>query len=161
MHFSFCKNTNWMKSTKARQMWMEMNISLKILRVNEGLSGNLFEKLWGSLFALDLLCLLTDLILIFIFNASLYLRVVMWKCSCRSFLCSKLQTNFLLSLRAHLDVGLTRTTTGNRVFGAMKGAADGGLKIPHSVKRFPGLIISICSVGLFIFSCSSVFFDGL
>lgn len=42
------------------------------------------------------------------------------------------------AFRAHLDVGLTRTTTGNRVFGAMKGAADGGLKIPHSVKRFPG-----------------------
>eukprot|EP00061_Rhincodon_typus_P009483 g33032.t1 len=30
-----------------------------------------------------------------------------------------------------LDAGLTRTTTGNKVFGAMKGAADGGLSIPH------------------------------
>lgn len=29
-------------------------------------------------------------------------------------------------------------TVGNRVFGAMKGAADGGLHVPHSVKRFPG-----------------------
>lgn len=28
--------------------------------------------------------------------------------------------------------------TGNRVFGAMKGACDGGLHIPHSNKRFPG-----------------------
>merc|ERR1712080_746478 len=30
------------------------------------------------------------------------------------------------------------TTTGAKVFGAMKGAADGGLDIPHSEKRFPG-----------------------
>ncbi|PHJ22095.1 ribosomal protein rpl5 [Cystoisospora suis] len=37
-----------------------------------------------------------------------------------------------------LDVGIVRTTVGNRVFGAMKGAADGGLHVPHSVKRFPG-----------------------
>lgn len=37
-----------------------------------------------------------------------------------------------------LDIGLVRTTTGNRVFGAMKGALDGGLNIPHSNKRFPG-----------------------
>lgn len=27
---------------------------------------------------------------------------------------------------------------GARVFGALKGAADGGLDIPHSEKRFPG-----------------------
>lgn len=39
---------------------------------------------------------------------------------------------------AYLDVGLTRTTIGNRVFGALKGACDGGLYIPHSHKRFPG-----------------------
>ena len=37
-----------------------------------------------------------------------------------------------------LDVGLVRTTTGNRVFGALKGAVDGGVNIPHSEKRFPG-----------------------
>jgi large subunit ribosomal protein L5e len=37
-----------------------------------------------------------------------------------------------------LDVGLCRTSTGNRVFAAMKGAADGGLDIPHSVKRLAG-----------------------
>jgi large subunit ribosomal protein L5e len=37
-----------------------------------------------------------------------------------------------------LDVGLVRTTTGARVFGAMKGAVDGGLNIPHKDKRFPG-----------------------
>lgn len=37
-----------------------------------------------------------------------------------------------------LDVGLVRTTTGARVFGAMKGAVDGGLNIPHKNRRFPG-----------------------
>merc|ERR1712158_313535 len=40
--------------------------------------------------------------------------------------------------RCFLDVGLTRTTTGNKVFGALKGALDGGLDIPHNNKRFPG-----------------------
>jgi large subunit ribosomal protein L5e len=40
--------------------------------------------------------------------------------------------------RAFLDVGLARTTTGARVFGALKGAVDGGLDIPHSTRRFPG-----------------------
>jgi len=39
---------------------------------------------------------------------------------------------------ALLDVGLVNTTTGHRVFGAMKGAVDGGLRVPHSEKRFPG-----------------------
>lgn len=40
--------------------------------------------------------------------------------------------------RCFLDTGLTRTTTGAKVFGALKGAVDGGLDIPHSTKRFPG-----------------------
>jgi len=40
--------------------------------------------------------------------------------------------------RALLDVGTKNTTTGARVFAALKGAADGGLDIPHSNKRFPG-----------------------
>ncbi|KAK7314635.1 hypothetical protein VNO77_33162 [Canavalia gladiata] len=40
--------------------------------------------------------------------------------------------------RALLDVGLIKTTTGNRIFGALKGALDGGLDIPHSDKRFAG-----------------------
>lgn len=40
--------------------------------------------------------------------------------------------------KCFLDVGLTKTSTGARVFGAMKGASDGGLYIPHSEKRFPG-----------------------
>lgn len=37
-----------------------------------------------------------------------------------------------------LDVGLKRTSTGAKVFGAMKGAVDGGLEIPHSPSRFVG-----------------------
>jgi len=40
--------------------------------------------------------------------------------------------------RALLDVGLRRTTTGSKVFAALKGATDGGLDIPHSEKRFVG-----------------------
>lgn len=40
--------------------------------------------------------------------------------------------------KAYLDVGLKRTSTGSRVFGALKGASDGGIFIPHSDKRFPG-----------------------
>ncbi|KAF8076450.1 hypothetical protein FPV67DRAFT_1618206 [Lyophyllum atratum] len=40
--------------------------------------------------------------------------------------------------KAYLDVGLKRTSTGSRVFGAMKGASDGGIFVPHSDKRFPG-----------------------
>jgi len=38
----------------------------------------------------------------------------------------------------NLDVGLHRTTTGAKIFAALKGAVDGGLKIPHSERRFPG-----------------------
>jgi len=37
-----------------------------------------------------------------------------------------------------LDVGLKRTTNGSRIWGALKGGADGGLHIPHSIGRFPG-----------------------
>jgi len=39
---------------------------------------------------------------------------------------------------ALLDVGLARTSTGARVFAALKGAVDGGLNIPHNNKRFRG-----------------------
>merc|ERR1712002_216361 len=42
------------------------------------------------------------------------------------------------AFRAFLDTGLARTSTGARIFGALKGAADGGLDVPHSEKRFPG-----------------------
>jgi len=40
--------------------------------------------------------------------------------------------------KATLDIGLVRATVGNKVFGALKGACDGGLYIPHSTGRFPG-----------------------
>lgn len=40
------------------------------------------------------------------------------------------------AFRAYLDVGLARTTTGARVFGALKGAADGGIDIPHRLVVF-------------------------
>jgi large subunit ribosomal protein L5e len=40
--------------------------------------------------------------------------------------------------RCLLDVGCKTTSSGCRIFGALKGAADGGLDIPHSEKRFPG-----------------------
>jgi len=40
--------------------------------------------------------------------------------------------------KALLDVGLARTTTGSKIFGALKGAADGGLDVPHNDRRFPG-----------------------
>jgi len=40
--------------------------------------------------------------------------------------------------RAYLDVGLARTTTGSKVFAALKGACDGGLEVPHSASRFVG-----------------------
>lgn len=39
---------------------------------------------------------------------------------------------------AVLDIGIRRPTVGNRVFGVLKGATDGGIHVPHSVKRFPG-----------------------
>lgn len=37
----------------------------------------------------------------------------------------------------YLDAGLARTTTGNKVFGAVKGAVDGGLAIPHRLGIIP------------------------
>ncbi|CAG8501337.1 8854_t:CDS:2 [Funneliformis caledonium] len=40
--------------------------------------------------------------------------------------------------KAFLDVGLKRTSTGSKVFAALKGASDGGIFIPHSENRFPG-----------------------
>jgi len=40
--------------------------------------------------------------------------------------------------RAFLDVGLHRTTTGSKVFAAMKGAADSGIEVPHAVSRLVG-----------------------
>jgi len=43
--------------------------------------------------------------------------------------------------RAILDIGLYRATTGNRVFGTLKGFSDGGIFIKHNNKRFPGFKI--------------------
>jgi len=40
--------------------------------------------------------------------------------------------------RANLDIGLARTTTGARVFSVLKRAIDGGILVPHSVRRFAG-----------------------
>jgi len=40
--------------------------------------------------------------------------------------------------KALLDVGLRRTTTGSKVFAALKGATDGGLNVPHGESRFVG-----------------------
>jgi len=40
--------------------------------------------------------------------------------------------------RCFLDTGLKRTSTGAKVFAALKGACDGGLDIPHNEKRFVG-----------------------
>jgi len=40
--------------------------------------------------------------------------------------------------KALLDIGIVRTTMGARCFGALKGAVDGGLHVPHSCKLFPG-----------------------
>jgi large subunit ribosomal protein L5e len=51
---------------------------------------------------------------------------------------SKGKENLRKPFKAFLDVGLARITTGNKVFGAMKGAVDAGVHIPHSVKKFPG-----------------------
>lgn len=45
--------------------------------------------------------------------------------------------------KAVLDIGITPPTTGNRVFGAMKGASDGGIYIKHNNKRFPGFKIKM------------------
>jgi len=42
------------------------------------------------------------------------------------------------AFRCCLDIGLRRTTTGAKIFGALKGALDGGLNMPHSTRRFPG-----------------------
>lgn len=40
--------------------------------------------------------------------------------------------------KAFLDIGLRRTTTGSKIFAALKGAIDGGVNVPHSEARFVG-----------------------
>lgn len=37
-----------------------------------------------------------------------------------------------------LDIGLTRSTVGNRVYAVLKGALDGGLNIPHNTRKYFG-----------------------
>ena len=56
----------------------------------------------------------------------------------RTYFVEELDEDGKKPFRCLLDVGIKNTTTGSRVFGAMKGASDGGLDIPHSHKRFPG-----------------------
>jgi large subunit ribosomal protein L18 len=38
---------------------------------------------------------------------------------------------------AILDIGLTRSTPGGKVYGALKGAVDGGLNVPHGESILP------------------------
>jgi large subunit ribosomal protein L5e len=42
------------------------------------------------------------------------------------------------AFQCFLDIGLSRSSKGARVFVAMKGASDAGIKIPHSPAKFPG-----------------------
>lgn len=42
--------------------------------------------------------------------------------------------------KAILDIGTVKATVGNRVFGVLKGACDGGLHVPHNVKKYPGYV---------------------
>merc|ERR1712232_232100 len=37
-----------------------------------------------------------------------------------------------------LDIGIRRTVVGARMWGALKGAVDGDLHVPHNTKNFPG-----------------------
>lgn len=39
--------------------------------------------------------------------------------------------------KAVLDMGMIRSTKGNRIYAALKGAIDAGLEIPHSEKNLP------------------------
>ncbi len=46
---------------------------------------------------------------------------------------------------AYLDVGLARTSTGAKIFGALMGAADGGINIPH---RYVNKCVMLLAIGL-------------
>lgn len=54
------------------------------------------------------------------------------------YVCGDIDEENARPFRCNLDVGLRPTTLGSRVFGALKGAVDGGLDIPHNHKKFPG-----------------------
>jgi len=62
----------------------------------------------------------------------------------------------------YLDVGLRRTTTGCRVYAAMKGATDGGLVIPHrdNGKQFPGWYMEEGQEGFDPDTCRKYVFGG-
>ncbi|POS84129.1 Translational machinery component, partial [Erysiphe pulchra] len=62
--------------------------------------------------------------------------------------------------KAILDVGLARTSTGARVFGALKGASDGGIFVPHSENRFPGYDIESKELDAEVFENTSSVFQG-
>jgi len=42
--------------------------------------------------------------------------------------------------KVFLDVGPIRTIQGSRIFSVLKGAVDGGLHVPHSIRKFPGYV---------------------
>lgn len=67
-----------------------------------------------------------------------------WKCHggnlpsayLTGFLCAQKAKGHKIS-EAVLDIGLYRSTPGNRLYSALKGAVDGGLALPHSEKILP------------------------
>jgi len=75
---------------------------------------------------------------------SMELKKLGWKGNCENISAAYL-TGFLVGLKALqknikeavLDIGLKKATKGARVFAAMKGALDAGLKIPHSEEILP------------------------
>jgi large subunit ribosomal protein L18 len=76
--------------------------------------------------------------------SSIELKKLGWKGSCENTPAAYL-TGFLAGLKAlknnvkeaALDIGLRRASKGARVFAAMKGALDAGLKIPYSKEILP------------------------
>jgi len=60
------------------------------------------------------------------------------ECTAEEFHVEEEQAGERRPFKVILDVGLIRTGPGSRVFGILKGAVDGGLHIPHNVKKFPG-----------------------
>lgn len=75
---------------------------------------------------------------------SIELKKLDWKYNCKNISAAYL-TGLLLGKRAVaagvekaiLDIGLYTTTKGSRLFAALKGAVDAGLKIPHNPKVLP------------------------
>ena len=68
------------------------------------------------------------------------------------------------AFRCFLDVGLAKTSTGARLFGALKGALDGGLDIPHRFGHYKssficGSVIRMSCVQIVIRTQCLLFFD--